>query len=74
VHLAGDQDAVALAQRLGGVLGQLLPQRDVVEAGLAIDPLLALAGAVVDRDAPVATGLPLGVNRRSGLLVRLPMW
>src|SRR5262249_926559 len=42
LEAAGDDDARALAQRLGDVLGHLAPADDVEEAGLLL-PLLRLA-------------------------------
>jgi hypothetical protein len=72
VHLPGDQDANTLAQRLDGVLGNLLPQRHVVEAERPIGPAHAPPDPVVDRNPYGRDGLSVRMNRRFGLPVRLP--
>ncbi len=69
-HLAGDQDAVALGQGLGGVLGERSPGLAVPVHGGAVDPGAGgvLVAGVADHaevdDGPAAGGEPqVGVGR-----------
>src|SRR5215216_565888 len=70
---ADDHCPVALGQRVGDVLGQLPPHVDPEERGLSVLPGVAVLDAAVTARRKLATSVPLGVYRRSGSSVRLPV-
>ena len=58
LEAALDEDAVALAELLGGALGAVAEDADAVPVGALVDPAtLAVGLAVADRDAELGHGL-----------------
>jgi hypothetical protein len=69
---AGDHDPVALGEGVGQVFGLAAPDVDLEERGVAVAPLAVCWMRWVTATRRLVTGVPVLVNRSSGVSTRLP--